>query len=88
MKKKSGLHLVSIGKSKEYEVVTIYTCDGSLFIFALNEWDMYESDEWIQFKKIDKSVMEVFSIANISHITFMSKGGHPVEARPTLKPVA
>lgn len=88
MKKKPSLHLVKASKLKEYEVVTIYTCDGCLFVFGLNEWDMYETDEWVQFKKMDKSVMEVFSTANISHITFVNKGGCPVEAKPTLKPVA
>ena len=86
MKKKVGLHLVK-GKEKEYEVVTIYTMDG-FFEFSLLEWEMWESDEWVQFRKKDKSVMEVFSMANISHITFVNKGGRPVEGKPTLKPVA
>ena len=87
MKKKTRLYLIS-GNKKEYEVVTIYTSDGCIFVFPLNEWDMYESDEWVEFKKMDKSVMEVFSMVNISHITFVNKGGHPVEGKPTLTPVA
>lgn len=86
-KKKSGLHLVK-GKIKEYEIVTIYTCDDNVFSFALNEWDMWEGNEWIEFKKIDKSVMEVFSTSNISHISFVNKGGQPVVSKPILQPVA
>lgn len=85
MKKKIGLHLVT-SKSKEYEVVTIYTCDGTVHAFALNEYEMWESEEWVEFKK--KDVLECFPIHNISHISFVNKGGTPIVLGPTLKPVA
>ena len=86
MKKKTGLHLVE-GKEKEYEVVTVYTMD-EFFKFSLLEWEMWESDEWVQFRKKDKTVLECFALQNISHISFVSKGGESVGSGPKLTPVA
>lgn len=86
-KKKMGLHLVR-GKSKEYEVVTIYTLDGYTFVFSLNDYEMWESEDWLEFRKKDKSVMECFPVNNLSRVTFVSKGGQPVIVGPKLEPVA
>lgn len=88
-KKKSSLHLVE-GKEKEYEIVTVYIMD-EFFEFSLLEWEMWESDEWIQFRKKDKAALECFSIQSISHISFVNKGGKPIVSgvsKPILKPVA
>lgn len=87
--KKPKLTLVPNNKELEsYEVVTVYLIDEGAFQFALNEWEMYESVDWIQFRKKDKnkSAMQCFSVSSIMHIYFESKG-EVVEEKPTLKPV-
>jgi hypothetical protein len=88
MKKKTGLYLVS-GKiaNKEYEVVTVNTYDDCTYQFSLLEWDMYEGEDWVQFRKKDKSVLECFPIHNVSRVLFVIKGGEPVEHKVDLKPV-
>ena len=85
MKKKPSLHLVK-DKAVEYEVVKLSTCNGEMFEFSLNDFEMWESDEWIEFKK--KDVLECFPIQNISHISFVNKGGESVGSGPKLTPVA
>lgn len=88
--KKPKLTLVpSIKELESYEIVTVYLMDEGVFTFGLNEWDMYEGKEWIQFRRKDKSKegMECFAVNGITHISFVSKGGQSVECRPTLKPV-
>ena len=84
MKKKPSLHLVK-DRTGQFEVVKIYTCGGDMFEFSLNEFEMWESDEWVEFKK--KDVLECFPIHNISHISFVNKGVSVV-GTPILKPVA
>lgn len=88
MSKKPVLKLVSTKLCKKlYELVTTYTQDGEIFSFSLAEWDMYESYEWIEFRKKDKKVTEWFPTNNISRISFTRSDGKP-ESKPTLLPVA
>ena len=88
--KKPKLTLVpSIKELKSYEVVTIYLVDEKIHQFGLNEWDMYEGNDWIQFRFKDKSKskMDCYPINSIMYICFESKGSVVVENKPTLKPV-
>ena len=73
-KSKVRLYLVSnTAMKKLYEIVTVFGCDEVMYMFDLDEWDLYKDYEWLEFRKKDKSAMECFYASNVMRISFDRK---------------
>lgn len=79
--------LTSKHVKKVYGKVILYLCDDTVHPFSLDEWDMYEDQDAIEFRKLNKQSVEIFFTHNIMRIVF-DKSDTKLEVSPTLKPVA
>lgn len=88
MKKKPRLCLLSNKTVKNaYGKVVVYLCDDTIHPFNLDEWDMYEDRDSIEFRKINKQTVEIFFTTNVMRIVF-DKNEIKSDIGSPLKPVA
>ena len=92
MKNKTGLYLVStVPIKRQYDMFYIFLIDGSIYEYKLQEIRIMRDEEWVEITRLDKTMIESFSNANILRVKFMSSKAKLVESEkkgPHMTPVA